>query len=121
MLAKALQRYSDWVQSGAANSQPMKRPFALFVAALSLGAMAAPAAAFAPKADQQQARKQMSDGKVMSLRQIEGIILPKMKGMEYLGPEYFEDSKIYRLKFIDDGDVIFVDVDARTGAIVRRR
>lgn len=121
MLAKALLSHSDCVQSGAANPQPMKRSLALFVAALSLGAMAAPATALAPKADQQQARKQMSDGKVLSLRQIEAIILPQMRGMEYLGPEYFEDTRIYRLKFIDDGDVIFVDVDARSGAIVRRR
>lgn len=120
MLAKALPSHSDCVQSWAANPQPMKRSLALFVAALSLGAMAAPAAALAPKADQQQARKQMKEGN-LTLRQIEAIILPQMRGMEYLGPEYFEDTRIYRLKFIDDGDVIFVDVDARSGAIVRRR
>jgi uncharacterized membrane protein YkoI len=41
--------------------------------------------------------------------------------MEYLGPEYDEDSKIYRLKFVDNGRVIFVDVDARSGSIVRQR
>jgi uncharacterized membrane protein YkoI len=82
---------------------------------------AAPAYAFAPKADQQQARQQMSDGKVMSLRQIEGRVLPQMRGMEYLGPEYDEDSKVYRLKFVDNGRVIFVDVDARTGQILRQR
>lgn len=121
MLAKALPSHSDCVQSGATSSRAMIRRIAFLVAALSVAASSAPAAALGLKADQQQARQQMSDGKVMSLRQIEAIILPKMRGMEYLGPEYFEDTKIYRLKFIDDGDVIFVDVDARTGAIVRRR
>jgi uncharacterized membrane protein YkoI len=121
MLAKVLPRHSVCVQSSAVSSGSMRRQFTILLTALSLGAMAAPAIALAPKADQQQARKQMRDGKVMSLRQIEAIILPQMRGMEYLGPEYFEDTNIYRLKFIDNGDVIFVDVDARSGAIVRRR
>jgi uncharacterized membrane protein YkoI len=44
-----------------------------------------------------------------------------MKGMEYLGPEYDPEARVYRLKFIDNGRVIFVDVDARTGAILRQR
>lgn len=98
----------------------MKR-LLILSAALSALALTASANALVRKADQQEARKQMSDGKVMSLRQIEAIILPKMRGMEYLGPEYFEDTRIYRLKFVDDGDVIFVDVDARSGQIVRQR
>jgi uncharacterized membrane protein YkoI len=97
----------------------MKTRLTLFLALAALTATAAPA--FAPKPDQQGARKQMSDGKVMSLRQIEGIILPRMKGMEYLGPEYFQDTKVYRLKFINEGRVIFVDVDARSGSIVGQR
>jgi uncharacterized membrane protein YkoI len=101
----------------------MNTRLTLFVALAALCAVAAPAPvpAMAPKADQQSARKQMNDGKVMSLRQIEGIILPRMKGMEYLGPEYDQDAKVYRLKFIDEGRVIFVDVDARTGQIIRQR
>lgn len=99
----------------------MTRQLALVLTLAALSANAAPVSAFAPKADQQSARKQMNDGKVMSLRQIEGIILPRMKGMEYLGPEFDQDAKIYRLKFVDDGRVIFVDVDARSGAVVRQR
>jgi hypothetical protein len=99
----------------------MKNRFALIIVVAVLGTGMSPAIALAPKADQQSARKQMSDGKVLSLRQIEGIILPRMKGMEYLGPEYDQDTKIYRLKFVDDGRVIFVDVDARTGTILRQR
>jgi uncharacterized membrane protein YkoI len=121
MLAKSLRAHSVSVQSCAGRRIFMKRPLSLFAAALALGAISAPSLALAPKADQQGARKQMNDGKVMSLRQIEGIILPQMRGMEYLGPEYFEDTRIYRLKFVDDGRVLFVDVDARSGAIVRRR
>lgn len=99
----------------------MKPLLALSIALMALSANAAPAHAYIPKADQQGARKQMSDGKVLSLRQIEGMILPRMRGKEYLGPEYDQDSKIYRLKFVDKGRVIFVDVDARTGQIISQR
>jgi uncharacterized membrane protein YkoI len=41
--------------------------------------------------------------------------------MEYLGPEYDGNAQVYRLKFIDGGRVIFVDVDARSGSILRQR
>ena len=99
----------------------MKKRLALFVAAAVLSTSVSPVFAFTPKADQQSARKQMNDGKVLSLRQIESIILPRMKGMEYLGPEYDPDARVYRLKFIDKGRVIFVDVDARSGAVLRQR
>jgi diketogulonate reductase-like aldo/keto reductase len=50
-------------------------------------------------------------------RQIEQRILPQMQGMQYLGPEYDPIAMAYRLKFIRDGKVHFVDVDARTGRI----
>jgi hypothetical protein len=123
MLAKALQAYSDWVQSHGRKGRDMKSRIAALIVAFGLPTAfaSAPAAALAPKEDQQQARKQMSDGKVLSLREIEGKILPKMRGMEYLGPEYDEDTRIYRLKFINEGRVIFVDVDARSGSILRQR
>jgi uncharacterized membrane protein YkoI len=98
----------------------MKHRIPILAALVALGVTAAPALAIAPKADQQQARKQMGDGN-LSLRQIEARVLPKMRGMEYLGPEYFEDTRVYRLKFVDNGRVIFVDVDARNGAILRQR
>ncbi|APG63664.1 hypothetical protein LPB140_06595 [Sphingorhabdus lutea] len=73
------------------------------------------------QSDQNQARNQMKSGKVKSLREIEGIVIPRMGGAEYLGPEYDSIAQVYRLKFIDKGRVIFVDVDARTGQILQRR
>lgn len=66
------------------------------------------------------ARQQMLDGRVKSLKEIEANILPQMKGMKYLGPEYDPETRIYRLKFIRDNRVTFVDVDAGTGKILRR-
>lgn len=38
--------------------------------------------------------------------------------MEYLGPEEDPVSGAYRFKFINNGRVYFVDVDARTGRII---
>ncbi len=54
----------------------------------------------------------------MPLRMIEAIIVPRMGGADYLGPELIGDR--YRLKFIRDGQVIWIDVDARTGRIAGR-
>lgn len=73
-----------------------------------------------PAGEQDQARKEMRAGKVRSLRDIEVRVLPLMQGAQYLGPEYDPVAYVYRLKFIRDGHVIFVDVDARTGGVIRQ-
>lgn len=71
-----------------------------------------------PAAPQVQVRKEMRAGNVRSLRDIERRVLPMMPGMQYLGPEYDPSAMAYRLKFIRDGRVVFVDVDARSGGIL---
>ncbi len=92
----------------------------LLSAALASTSITAPA--HARKGDDQvKAREQMNSGKVLSLREIEGRVVPRMRGMEYLGPEYDGSAQVYRLKFIDSGRVIFVDVDARSGSVLRQR
>ena len=73
-----------------------------------------------PETDQGKVREQHRAGDVRSLRDIEGEVLPKMKGMQYLGPEYDPAAMAYRLKFIDKGKVYFVDVDAKTGRVIGR-
>jgi hypothetical protein len=92
------------------------------VALLSVMALAVPAASsFAePNNEQGQVRKDMRAGNVRSLREIEGRVLPTMPGMQYLGPEYDPVAMAYRLKFIRDGKVVFVDVDARSGAVLNQ-
>lgn len=82
--------------------------------------LSAPANAYRSD-DQKNARAQQKAGKVLKLRQIESRILPRMKGMQYLGPEYDSVAQVYRLKFIDKDRVRFVDVDARSGKTLRRR
>ncbi len=73
-----------------------------------------------PGDEQGEVRKERKAGKVLSLRAIEGRVLPTKKGMQYLGPEYDPAAMVYRLKFLDGARVIFVDVDARSGQIVRQ-
>lgn len=82
--------------------------------------VAAPVAAHAESRPDEQGsvRREMRAGNVQSLRQIERQVLPAMRGMQYLGPEYDPAAMAYRLKFIRDGRVVFVDVDARTGRII---
>ncbi|MGX7926511.1 PepSY domain-containing protein [Tsuneonella sp. HG094] len=87
------------------------------IVAAALLAPAAPALA-QQRSDQGEARKEMRAGNVLSLRQIEGRVLPQMRGAEYLGPAYDSTAMAYRLKFIRDGRVTYVDVDARTGRVL---
>ena len=70
--------------------------------------------------EQTQIRKDLRSGQILTLSQIEQRVLPTMQGAEYLGPDYDKVAMAYRLKFIRNGTVIFVDVDARTGAILNR-
>ena len=70
--------------------------------------------------DQSEARKEMKAGNQLSLREIERRVLPKMEGAKYLGPAYDAAAHAYRLKFIKEGRVMYVDVDARTGQIINR-
>ena len=70
--------------------------------------------------DQGEARKEMKAGNVLSLREIERRVLPQMRDSEYLGPAYDATARAYRLKFIRDGRVTYVDVDARTGRVINR-
>lgn len=98
----------------------MKCAFSL----LLLAAAAAPAVAQPPHHEhrdaQNEARRNFREGNVHALRDIEREVLPTMPGMQYLGPEYDPEAMAYRLKFIHDGRVTFVDVDARTGAVLGR-
>lgn len=75
----------------------------------------------ARRGEQDDARQDMVAGKIKRLPEIESIIVPRMRGMQYLGPEYDPSAQVYRLKFINGNRVIFVDVDAKTGGVLRQR
>lgn len=95
----------------------MNRMMRIVSVALVALALAAPATA-QRRGDQYRAYEARQSGRVLSLRDIEDRVLPQMRGSTYLGPEF--DSGVYRLKFMRSGSVIWVDVDARTGAVIGR-
>ena len=104
----------------------MKTIVALFAAASLAATGFAPASAAGlaaqdqSRTDQGEARKEMRAGNQLSLREIERRVLPQMRGSEYLGPAYDATARAYRLKFIKDGRVTYIDVDARSGRIINR-
>lgn len=99
----------------------MAKLFPLLAAAamFSGGFAAQPAIAQQNVSDQQSARAEMQAGRNMPIRDIERRIIPQMRGDEYLGFEYDRTAQAYRLKFIRDGKVIWVDVDAKSARILR--
>ncbi|RYD62177.1 MAG: hypothetical protein EOP58_13600 [Sphingomonadales bacterium] len=80
----------------------------------------APALADPPRSDQGAARKEAQAGHILKSREIEARILPMMGNAEYLGFAYDSTAMAYRLKFIRDKRVLFVDVDARSGRIIQK-
>lgn len=122
--------YSHRVQSQTDNrygmftrftSLLMMAPLALWAVVSVLALPPVPAAHAGPGEAQGEARREMRAGNVRSLREIEQHVLPMMAGAQYLGPEYDPLAMAYRLKFVKDGRVVFVDVDARSGEILRQR
>ncbi len=98
----------------------MKRPARLLSSALMLMiALAGPLSA-QQRSDQGAARKESQAGHILKSREIEARILPMMGNAEYLGFAYDSTAMAYRLKFIRDRKVLFVDVDARSGRIIQK-
>lgn len=96
----------------------MKRLLTLLLCAMLAST---PASAEQPaRSDQGAARKEAQAGHILKSREIEARILPMMGSAEYLGFAYDSTAMAYRLKFIREGRVLFVDVDARSGRIIQK-
>ena len=86
-----------------------------------LVAILLPGAAFAaPASDLQDPSARRNGGAGVSVREIERRVIPRMPGAQYLGFDYDPATDVYTLKFLRNGSVIWVDVDGRSGRIVRR-
>ena len=96
----------------------MKPPL-VFLLCAALAAVT-PASAQQTKSDQGMARKEAQAGHILKSREIEARILPTMGSAEYLGFAYDSTAMAYRLKFIREGRVLFVDVDARSGRVIQK-
>lgn len=59
-------------------------------------------------------------GEIMPLEPIQRRVMQENRG-EYVGVQFDQSSRTYRFRFLRDGNLINVNVDARTGAPVRRR
>jgi len=70
--------------------------------------------------DQQEAFEQMRNGRLLPLREIERRVVPGMAGAQYIGFDFDSPSGLYTLKFLRDGNVIWVEVDGHNGQIVGR-
>jgi hypothetical protein len=88
----------------------------LIAAALAGGLISAPALADPPR-DANRAFQGVRQGRSMPLPQLERRVMPLMGGADYLGPELNGDT--YRFKFMQNGRVIWVDVDGQ-GKVIRR-
>jgi hypothetical protein len=88
----------------------------LIAAALAGGLISAPALADPPR-DANRAFRGVREGRTMPLPQLERRVMPLMGGADYLGPELNGDT--YRFKFMQNGRVIWVDVDGQ-GRVIRR-
>jgi hypothetical protein len=96
----------------------MKRVFLclpLVAMALSFAADAGPRRG----SDQFRAREMRREGG-RPLRDIQDQWRHRMPDSDYLGSDYDPGSGSYRLKFMRDGSVSWVDVDGRTGREVGR-
>jgi len=90
----------------------------LFVAAAAVAGGLTGATALAdPPRDANRAWQATREGRSMPLPQLERRIMPMMGGADYLGPELNGDT--YRFKFMQNGRVIWVDVDGQ-GRVIRR-
>ena len=98
----------------------ISRALLAFALAGTALAAAAPADARPREREQNEAFKATRDGRFVPLRQIEARIVPQMRGYSYLGPELDSGAGRYRLKFMRGPQMVWIDVDARSGQVVGR-
>ena len=89
----------------------------LLAAVIAASLTSVPALAEKPR-DADRAFRDIQQGRSMPLPQLERRVKPFMGGADYLGPEL--NGGTYRMKFMENGRVIWVDVDPQTGKIIRR-
>jgi hypothetical protein len=89
----------------------------LLAAVIAASMTSVPALAEKPR-DADRAFRATQQGRSMPLPQLERRVKPFMGGADYLGPEL--NNGTYRMKFMENGRVIWVDVDPQTGKIIRR-
>lgn len=95
----------------------MNRPLKLLIA-LAVAA-AAPLAAPVAAGIEDEVRVLVLAGEIMPFETIRNRVASRVKG-DYIGAEFDAATRTYRFRFLVDGSVINVVVDARTGKSPRR-
>ena len=72
------------------------------------------------QSDQRRAYQATREGRILPPRAIEARVIPTMKDYQYLGFDLDFGSAIYTLKFLRDGNVVWVEVDGHSGQILGR-
>ncbi|MDE2339649.1 MAG: hypothetical protein KGL21_01070 [Alphaproteobacteria bacterium] len=109
--------YSYHIQSGHGSWWNMlNRIIILGCVCAAFAATAAPVR----RRDMNTPYRETRQGVLRPLSEIEASVVPGMKrrGCTYIGAEYDPNNLQYRLKFMNDGNVIWIDVDGRSGKIV---
>ena len=73
-----------------------------------------------PRSDQEAALQARMQGRILPVREIERRVVPQMRGSQYLGFDFDSGTRIYTLKFMRDGNVVWVHVDGASGRVVGR-
>ena len=92
-----------------------------FLVLLAMAALAAPslpaeARGLQNMREQDRAYRAAQQGQILPLPMIRSRI--RVPGAEFIGAEF--DGRVYRLKYMRGSEVIWIDVDARTGRIIAR-
>lgn len=67
--------------------------------------------------EQEAAYRASQQGQILSLQEVRQRV--RVPGADYIGVEF--DGRVYRLKFMRGAEVIWIDVDARTGRVLGRQ
>jgi hypothetical protein len=82
--------------------------------------MAAPAAMPAAAYERNVVKDLKEAGQIMPFEVIRDRVASSVRG-EYVGAEFDPQTRSYRFRFMNGGNLFNVDVDARTGARLNRR
>jgi hypothetical protein len=95
----------------------MRVLFLLAAAGLAVSAVPADARGGLQSVREQDAAYRASQRGQVSFTEIRARI--RVPGAQFIGAEF--DGRIYRLKFMRGSEVIWIDVDARTGRVIGRQ
>ncbi|MFC3713562.1 PepSY domain-containing protein [Sphingoaurantiacus capsulatus] len=92
----------------------MIRPLLL---AIATATVLASGPAGAQYRDQDEAYKAARSGEIRPLGEIIARVTPKVRG-SFVGSDFDAGTRTYRLKYMREGSLVVVDVDASTGRVL---